>query len=55
LPLGYGGIVELATPDGETVRAHCTLLRCRMAAPGWYEGALYFNRPQESFAASLAP
>ena len=46
LPLGYGGIVELPGPDGSTVRAHCTLFRCRQSARGWYEGALSFHRPQ---------
>ncbi|CAN5587813.1 hypothetical protein BH09PLA1_BH09PLA1_21360 [soil metagenome] len=49
LPLGYGGDVELFTPRGNKVRIHCTLLRCRQAAPGWYEGAAYFNREQWMF------
>jgi hypothetical protein len=49
LPLGYGGDVELFTPRGNKVRVHCTLLRCRQAAPGWYEGAAYFNREQWMF------
>jgi hypothetical protein len=49
LPLGHGGIIEL--PDGENVqRIACTLLRCREAAPGWFEGAIYFNRDQPQFA-----
>lgn len=47
LPLGYGGRVHLPLPDGAgTLKIHCTLLRCREAAPGWYEGSLYFNREQ---------
>lgn len=46
LPLGYGGVVTLALPDGRELRANCTLLRCREATSGWFEGALYFNRPQ---------
>ena len=46
LPLGYGGKVKFAGPDGSAVVAHCTLYRCREAAPGWYEGALSFNREQ---------
>lgn len=49
LPLGYGGDVELFTPRGKKIRVHCTLLRCRQAAPGWYEGAAYFNREQWMF------
>ena len=49
LPLGYGGWIELFTPRGEKVRVNCTLFRCREAAPGWYEGALYFNREQWQF------
>jgi hypothetical protein len=49
LPLGYGGEVELFTPRGNKIRVHCTLLRCRQAAPGWYEGAATFNREQWSF------
>jgi hypothetical protein len=53
LPLGYGGTVELLGPSGRTVAAHCTLFRCREAAPGWYEGALYFNREQWVFASEV--
>jgi hypothetical protein len=49
LPLGYGGVIELPGPDGETISVHCTLLRCRQAAPGWFEGCLYFNREQMAF------
>lgn len=49
LPLGYGGEVELFTPRGNKLRVHCTLLRCREASPGWYEGAAYFNREQWLF------
>lgn len=47
LPLGYGGMIRLPLPNGDFLEAHCTLLRCREAAPGWFEGALYFNREQE--------
>ena len=51
LPLGHGGLIELPTPDGGLVRSiPCTLLRCREAAPGWYEGSLYFNRHQPDFS-----
>lgn len=50
LPLGHGGVVELPTADGgRTVTVACTLLRCREAAPGWFEGSLYFNRDQPEF------
>jgi len=48
LPLGHGGVVELLTPGGKIVSIPCTLLRCREAAPGWYEGSVYFNREQQS-------
>ena len=51
LPLGYGGTVELTTPDGNIVAINCTLLRCREITSGWFEGALYFNREQAAFAA----
>ena len=50
LPLGYGGWVELLTPSGRRSRIACTLFRCREVLPGWYEGALYFNRQQWMFA-----
>ena len=50
LPLGYGGLVELPGPEGGVISINCTLSRCREAAPGWYEGALYFNREQAEFA-----
>ena len=46
LPLGHGGLVDLPTPGGKIVTVPCTLLRCREAAPGWYEGSVYFNRDQ---------
>lgn len=49
LPLGYGGIIELVAPDGKLMQLHCTLLRCRQAAPGWFEGCVYFNREQPVF------
>lgn len=50
LPLGYGGKIQLPSPNGQTVTVHCTLYRCREAAQGWFEGALYFNRPQWVFS-----
>jgi hypothetical protein len=50
LPLGYGGMLEIVSPDGKTRTIQCTLLRCREAAPDWYEGSLYFNRQQMEFA-----
>ena len=50
LPLGYGGVVELAAPDGTAMSINCTLFRCREAAPGWYEGSVYFNREQQELA-----
>ena len=46
LPLGHGGVVELPTPAGKIVSIPCTLLRCREAAPGWYDASVYFNREQ---------
>ena len=46
LPLGHGGLIDLPTPAGKIVSIPCTLLRCREAAPGWYEGSVYFNRDQ---------
>jgi hypothetical protein len=46
LPLGYGGMVELVGPDGRANSVQCTLIRCRQAAPGWFEGCLSFNREQ---------
>jgi hypothetical protein len=46
LPLGYGGVVELPGPEGQSVSAHCTLFRCRQTVSGWYEGALSFHRLQ---------
>jgi hypothetical protein len=51
LPLGYGGVIEIPAAEGETLAVACTLLRCREAAPGWYEGSLYFNREQPQFSA----
>jgi hypothetical protein len=50
LPLGYGGTVQIADFEGKLHTIPCTLLRCRQAASGWYEGGLYFNRDQWQFA-----
>jgi len=50
LPLGYGGILEIPGPDGGLLEINCTLFRCREAAPGWYEGSVYFHREQPEFA-----
>jgi hypothetical protein len=51
LPLGYGGTVEIPMPDESIRTIHCTMLRCRQAAPGWYEGAMHFLKDQEEFTA----
>ena len=50
LPLGYGGSIDLPDATGQLVTINCTLLRCREAAPGWFEGALNFNREQRDYA-----
>ncbi len=49
LPLGYGGVLRLPDGDGRVTEVHCTLQRCREAAPGWFEGAAHFNRDQPQF------
>lgn len=51
LPLGYGGVLRLPGPQtpGQIFSIPCTIYRCRLAAPGWYEGALHFNRDQTEF------
>jgi len=49
LPLGYGGYVELVAPTGRPMSIPGTLLRCREAVAGWYEGAMHFNREQGDF------
>ena len=43
--------LELPCPDGNLISIACTLLRCREAAPGWFEGAVCFNREQLEFGA----
>jgi len=50
LPLSHGGILEIATPTGEVASVHITLYRCNEISPGWYRGALCFNREQPAFA-----
>ena len=50
LPLGYGGVVQLAAPSGRSMSINGTLFRCREIGNGWFEGALYFNREQWIFA-----
>jgi hypothetical protein len=49
LPLGYGGILTIPAPDGRQLKIDCTLLRCREAIQGWFEGSMYFNREQKEF------
>jgi hypothetical protein len=49
LPLSHGGILYIPSPDQRMLQIYCTVLRCREAAPGWYEGAAYFNRQQAVF------
>ena len=50
LPLGYGGILMVTTPQGAAIKIDCTLVRCREAVQGWFEGSMYFNREQGCFA-----
>lgn len=51
LPLGYGGVIELPDPKGGPNPLHLTgtLLRCREAVPGWFEGSIYFSREISEF------
>ena len=49
LPLSHGGVLNIVTPDGANAQVYCTVLRCREVAPGWHEGAIYFNREQHMF------
>lgn len=49
LPLGYGGIITVVNPQRKEVKIDCTLLRCREAVNGWFEGSMYFNREQPGF------
>ncbi|MFT3786546.1 MAG: hypothetical protein QM770_10315 [Tepidisphaeraceae bacterium] len=50
LPLGYGGRLQIALPDGENdLEAGCTIYRCRPCSSDWFEGALTFNRAQHVF------
>jgi hypothetical protein len=53
LPLGYGGILSLPSPQGKRLSLDCTILRCREAVSGWFEGSVYFNREQGLFDLSL--
>lgn len=48
--LSHGGIVKIRSPFGKVMDIACTVLRCREVVPGWYEGAVYFNRPQNLFS-----
>jgi hypothetical protein len=47
LPLGHGGTIDIPMRDAPPMRIACTLLRCRETVSGWFEGAVYFNRPQD--------
>ncbi|HEX2971248.1 MAG TPA: hypothetical protein VHP11_02875 [Tepidisphaeraceae bacterium] len=52
LPLSHGGVLSIVSPKGgKVMQISCTILRCREAVLGWYEGAVYFNRPQMCFDA----
>ena len=53
LPLGYGGILAIPAPHGGMLKIDCTLLRCREAVEGWFEGSMYFNREQGAFEVEM--
>jgi hypothetical protein len=55
LTLSHGGILRIPAPSGEILKINCTVLRCREAAPGWFEGAVYFNREQGFFSIDNLP
>ncbi|HEV8603816.1 MAG TPA: hypothetical protein VGQ99_00535 [Tepidisphaeraceae bacterium] len=55
LTLSHGGILRIPAPSGEILKINCTVLRCREAAPGWFEGAIYFNREQGFFSIDNLP
>ncbi|HEY1684458.1 MAG TPA: PilZ domain-containing protein [Tepidisphaeraceae bacterium] len=55
LPLGYGGVLELEDPQGNAINLDCTLLRCHETVDGWFEGSVYFNRPQWQFTPDALP
>jgi hypothetical protein len=55
LTLSHGGILRIPSPSGEILKINCTVLRYREAAPGWFEGAVYFNRVQAIFSAESMP
>ena len=53
MPLGYGGTLTFAAPDGRPLEVDVTLVRCRVCYDGWYEGALYFHRNQPGLLSTL--
>jgi hypothetical protein len=53
LPLGYGGTLELPDPYGGFLSIPCTIIRCRQALEGWYEGSVSFSRVQPQFDAPV--
>ena len=55
LTLSHGGILQILSPSGEILKINCTVLRYRECAPGWFEGAVYFNREQPIFSADSMP
>jgi hypothetical protein len=55
LTLSHGGILLIPSPSGGILKINCTVLRYREAAPGWFEGAVYFNREQPFFSAEAMP
>jgi len=54
LPLGYGGTLEIPNPDGGVLSIACTVIRCREAVEGWYEGSISFSKTQPQFDAPVA-
>ena len=55
LTLSHGGVLNIPSPSGEILKLNCTVLRYREAAPGWFEGAVYFNREQPIFSSEAMP
>ena len=52
LPLGYGGVIQVAPPTkaGQMFELGCTVIRCRQVADGWFDGCVSLNRECGAFS-----
>jgi hypothetical protein len=50
VPVGSEAFLLMSKGFGQVVQRKCTIVRCREAMPGWYEGAVRFHAEEPALA-----